>query len=178
MKNKHLKTIFILLIIISTILLLNSKVFAIEPSEVLTDSLIQGADELEQLGGSILGIIMVVGVILAVIILIVIGIKYMTGSVEEKAGYKKTMLPYAIGCIILVGAPAIANVVYEVSDNFAVAQIVTTAYHKNGCGEIEAYCRCNGAQLERCYYCTGCKNIMQITMSEPYCPRCNVYGKK
>lgn len=31
----------------------------------------------------------------------IIGIKYMTGSLEEKANYKKTMVPYLVGCVIL-----------------------------------------------------------------------------
>ena len=35
-----------------------------------------------------------------VIVLIVIGIKYMVGSASERAEYKKTMLPYIIGAVI------------------------------------------------------------------------------
>lgn len=183
MKNKLLKTIFILLIIISTILLLNSKVFAIEPVEVLTDTQIQGGEELEKLGETILGIITAVGIILAVIILIVIGIKYMTGSVEEKAGYKKAMLPYAIGCIILVCAPAIANIVYEMSEDMQATEIIQVRYHKEnnmnghfyglGCGKIEAYCNCNrnNAVFEEGYYCTGCRTLLY---DGTYCEKCDV----
>ncbi len=40
--------------------------------------------------------IKVIGTFLAVGILMIIGIKYVTGSVEEKANYKKTMIPYVI----------------------------------------------------------------------------------
>ena len=37
----------------------------------------------------------------------------MMGSAEEKAEYKKSMLPYLIGALILFAASTIANVVYQ-----------------------------------------------------------------
>ena len=48
----------------------------------------------------IIGTIKVAGIVIAVIILTIIGIKFMTGSIEEKAEYKKTMIPYLIAVII------------------------------------------------------------------------------
>jgi len=42
----------------------------------------------------------------------VLGIKYMMGSAEEKAEYKKTMIPYIIGAILLFAATTIANAIY------------------------------------------------------------------
>ena len=62
-------------------------------------------------GNNVLGIIQVVGTIIAVGVLMVIGIKYMMGSAEEKAEYKKTMLPYIIGAVILFAAVNIARAV-------------------------------------------------------------------
>ena len=41
----------------------------------------------------------------------ILGVKYMMGSAEERAEYKKSMLPYLIGAILLFGASAIANMV-------------------------------------------------------------------
>jgi len=72
----------------------------------------------EGIGNSILGIIQVVGTIIAVGVLMVIGIKYMMGSAEEKAEYKKTMLPYLIGAIILFAAVNIAAAVISASKTF------------------------------------------------------------
>lgn len=37
----------------------------------------------------------------------------MLGSVEERAAYKKTLLPYAIGAIFVFGASTVAGLVYE-----------------------------------------------------------------
>ena len=62
-------------------------------------------------GNNVLGIIQIVGTIIAVGVLMVLGIKYMMGSAEEKAEYKKTMLPYVIGAVILFAAVNIANAV-------------------------------------------------------------------
>lgn len=71
------------------------------------------------IGNNILGIIQVVGTIIAVGVLMVIGIKYMMGSAEEKAEYKKTMLPYLIGAIILFAAVNIASYVVSIAQTIA-----------------------------------------------------------
>lgn len=55
-----------------------------------------------------------IGIILSVIILIVIGIKYMLGSVEEKAEYKKTLLPYIVGAFLLFTGSLIPQLIYDI----------------------------------------------------------------
>ncbi len=45
-----------------------------------------------------------VGIIVAVGVGIVLGIKYMTGSLEEKADLKETLLGYAVSCLVVFGA--------------------------------------------------------------------------
>ena len=64
-------------------------------------------------GNQILAILRVVGVIIAVAVLIILGIKYMMGSAEEKAEYKKTLVPYVIGVILVAGAIFIATMVFQ-----------------------------------------------------------------
>ena len=59
----------------------------------------------------ILGIIQVVGTIISVGVLMVLGIKYMLGSAQEKAEYKKTFIPYVVGAILLFAAVNIANMI-------------------------------------------------------------------
>ncbi len=71
------------------------------------------------IGNNILGIIRVVGTVIAVGVLMVIGIKYMMGSAEEKAEYKKTMLPYLIGAVILFAAVNIASYVVGIANSIA-----------------------------------------------------------
>lgn len=63
------------------------------------------------IGSTILTIITYVGMILAVVIVAVLGIKYMMGSTEEKAEYKKSMIPYLVGAVLVFGASAIGRAV-------------------------------------------------------------------
>lgn len=60
----------------------------------------------------------VVGIIISIGGLMLMGIKYMTGSLEEKAEYKTRMIPYIIGCIILFATSTLVNVLYELGSNF------------------------------------------------------------
>lgn len=60
-------------------------------------------------GNTVVGIIKVVGVFVAVGALMAIGIKYMMGSAEEKAEYKKVMIPYIIGAVLLFAAAVFAD---------------------------------------------------------------------
>ncbi len=71
----------------------------------------------EEIGNRILGIIQVIGTLIAVGVMLIIGIKYMTGSLEEKANYKKTMLPYVIGAVLLFSAVNITTAIYDVATN-------------------------------------------------------------
>jgi len=63
------------------------------------------------IGNRIIGILQLVGIFVAVIVLVIIGIKYMIGSAEEKAEYKKVMLPYIIGAILIFAAVAISGMI-------------------------------------------------------------------
>ena len=68
-------------------------------------------NDVTKIRNQLIGIITTVGVVVAVIILLVLGIKYMMGSASEKAEYKKTMIPYLVGAILIFGASAITKVV-------------------------------------------------------------------
>ena len=43
----------------------------------------------------------------------ILGIKYMLGSVEEKASYKKSMMPYLIGSVLIFGAVNVTATIYS-----------------------------------------------------------------
>ena len=70
-------------------------------------------DKIDSLGNQIITIVSTIGSIASVIVLIVLGIKYMMGSAEEKAEYKKTMIPYVVGAALIFAASAFAQVVYQ-----------------------------------------------------------------
>lgn len=73
----------------------------------------EGPTKIKNVGQKIMGVLTTVGIVISVVILIILGIKYMMGSASEKAEYKKTMIPYLVGAVFIFGASAIANVVYQ-----------------------------------------------------------------
>lgn len=87
--------------------------YAVTPSDITGNANVQGASEIQTLGQSIVGILQTVGIVLSVVVLIIIGIKYMMGSAEEKAEYKKTMIPYLVGAALIFAASVFAQVVYQ-----------------------------------------------------------------
>lgn len=64
-------------------------------------------DDFMSKAGIILGWVKYIGIAVATITIAIIGIKYMFGSIEDKAEYKKTIMPYLIGCFLLVATPTI-----------------------------------------------------------------------
>lgn len=108
--NKTLSKILVFVVIALMVATICGNVFAAtNPSGVSITS--TGA--FDSFGGKIIGGIQAIGVIVSVGILIVLGIKYMMGSAEEKAEYKKTMIPYLVGAILVFAASTIANFVYN-----------------------------------------------------------------
>lgn len=77
-----------------------------------------GSDKLVNKANVIFTAIRIIGIILSVVILIIIGIKYMLGSVEEKAEYKSTLLPYLIGAFLLFTGSLIPQLIYKFMKNF------------------------------------------------------------
>lgn len=107
---KILTTIATILLIVS---MGASVVYGLEPGGLKANSQATGTSEVQTLGQNIMGVINVAGVVIAVIVLMILGIKYMMGSAEEKAEYKKTMIPYLVGAILIFAASTIANVIYK-----------------------------------------------------------------
>lgn len=58
-----------------------------------------------------------VGVAIALVVGIVIGIKYMMGSIEEKATYKQMLVPYLVGCLVVFGAFGIWKLVVVILES-------------------------------------------------------------
>ena len=111
--KKSMKIVSVALIMIA-IILVSTSAFAnniSRPSDVTFDQ--SNTENVAKIGSSVLGIIRVVGTIVAVGMIIILGIKYMMGSAEERAEYKKTLFPYFIGAIMIFAATNLADMVYS-----------------------------------------------------------------
>ena len=64
----------------------------------------------------IIGVVTTIGIIVSVVTLIVLGIKYMVGSLEERAEYKKTMIPYLIGAFFVFSISTVVTIIMQVTD--------------------------------------------------------------
>ena len=111
------------MILFMTLLILKTQVYAatnyvVDNPGYYSPNSIGDEAELGKRAGVILGIINVVGVVISVITLMVMGIKYMIGSVEEKAEYKKGMGMYILGAFLVFSITTIPNILYKFASNF------------------------------------------------------------
>lgn len=116
--KKSIKVISTLLLAIMLVTSIAGTVLAVDPNTVLNGLNGNGnvqTDDLTKIGNNIVTIIQVVGIVIAVIVLLVIGIKYMMGSASEKAEYKKTMIPYIVGAVLIFAGTSLVRVIYSLS---------------------------------------------------------------
>lgn len=62
----------------------------------------------------IIGALKTVGIVVAVITIAVLGIKYMAAGINERAEYKKTMIPYLVGAVLVVAITQLLSVLIEI----------------------------------------------------------------
>ncbi len=111
------KMMKVISIFICIVMMINVGVYAFGVGDINPGSQSQNADNtIKQMGNNTLGIIQVVGVVLSVLMLIIIGIKYMLGSTEEKAEYKKSLMPYVIGAAIVFTGSLVPNIIYKIAN--------------------------------------------------------------
>ncbi len=115
---KKIVKIIAMLLIVITLVSFTSHVFAagsmLDPKDLENKIEYGETNELTSKVGKIMGMIRNISIIAAVIVIMVIGVKYILGSVEEKAEYKKTFMPLIIGIILVVAATTIASFLFNI----------------------------------------------------------------
>lgn len=124
--KKQVRMLSIVLIIMMALTTISSVVLA-EPDMTATIKQISDGNgtqpqQVVTLGATIVTIMQTVGIVVAVVVLLILGIKYMMGSAEEKAEYKKTMIPYIVGAVLIFASTTIVNVVYNIARSFNTIQ--------------------------------------------------------
>ena len=74
-----------------------------------------GITKLTEMSGKIISVINAIAVVVAVGMALIIGIKYITSSPDQKASLKDRALPYVIGIILVVGAANILRFIEKMS---------------------------------------------------------------
>lgn len=116
--NKTLKIVSILLVIVM-IVMTAAPVFA--AGDLITDleETGKGVDtentgNLITAAGNVMRVIRTIAVIGGVILIMFLGVKFMMGSAEEKAEYKKSFMPLIIGIIVVMSASQIATMLFGI----------------------------------------------------------------
>lgn len=70
-----------------------------------------------EIGGTILGVAQVVGMAVAVIMLVVLAIKYISSAPNDKAEIKKYAVVYIVGAVVLFAASGLVGIIRDYSTN-------------------------------------------------------------
>lgn len=73
-----------------------------------------GQEEITNIGSKVMSFIWILSIVVAVIVLMYTGLKFIVGSANEKAEYKKSLVPIVVGVLILVFATTIVNALFSV----------------------------------------------------------------
>lgn len=118
------KTIIFLILITMIIgILISNSVRVLGYQGIDTDISIGGTDKDEsskKITGIILGRIQVVGSVISVVALLIIGLRYMFSSLEEKANMKGVLIYYIVGCILVFATSNILGIVYEIFEGLTM----------------------------------------------------------
>lgn len=125
---KKLKVAIILLFLCSILFVLPSQIYTtsahtageiIDEAGKFIDAGQSGADSkinpnnLKEMSDTLYNILLVVGIIVAILVGLIMGIKFIMGSLEEKAEIKNMLIPYIIGCVVVFGAFTIWQIVVD-----------------------------------------------------------------
>lgn len=113
-----MKIFAIVIVAIMMTMTVSTSVLAFNPGGIIND--IDGKADaaandntaVNDIAGKILGLIRNIAVVAGVIILSIVGIKFMIGSAEEKAEYKKSLIPLVVGIIVVMGATQIITMIF------------------------------------------------------------------
>lgn len=77
------------------------------------------ANKIETAASKVLTAITNVGIVISILIIAILGIKYMLGSLEEKAEFKNDMIPYLVGAALLFGITLFVKIFMQIGDSIS-----------------------------------------------------------
>ena len=122
--SKVMKVMAVILLAVMIVASVCTSVNALSFDQVDTKSVTNGAsdtsgaaDSINRIVGSVLTIVQVVGCGVAVIMLIVLAIKYISAAPGDKADIKKHAVVYVVGAVVLFAASGILQIVKNFASN-------------------------------------------------------------
>ncbi len=118
MKTSKMTKIVVALFAIATVLAAVSTVFA---GISIPKASSGGVSSINNTVGNVLGIVTFICYAAAVIMLMMLGIKYVTSSPEGKAEVKKSAVIYVIGAVLVFAAGTVLTVIQNMANTTVVA---------------------------------------------------------
>lgn len=118
--KKVISVILLTILLICSYNLISSATYSTVNIEYITDGANDSsgtAESMNNISGAILTIVQIIGLGLAVIMLIVIAIKYMVSAPSDRADIKKSATIYVVGAIVLFSASGILGIIRKFSKN-------------------------------------------------------------
>lgn len=119
------KFISILLVLIILIFVLSNVVLATDPTGAMSGYESQANSAfLNNIGSKLYGIILIVGSAVAVGMIAIMAIKFMTSGAEEKAQVKKNLIGFTIGVIILLCVIGLLGIFQNIGEEISTQSTV------------------------------------------------------
>lgn len=71
------------------------------------------SNEVGSIAGTLINWIWGISIIVAIVVVMIIGIKFIVGGTQEKAEYKKSLMPVAVGVILVVFATTLVRFLFS-----------------------------------------------------------------
>ena len=128
--KKIIKFVICIIMIIAILILNTNSVTASSLGDIInsgsnfinsganTNAIVPNEEGIRDTSNFIFNIVFTLGIIILIIWGMVLGIKFITGSVEQQAEVKKGLIPYGVGCVIIFGAYTIWSIVVNIASQF------------------------------------------------------------
>ena len=110
---KYIKIIYKIVFCLVIIIFISTNVNASNTFQTNNVNIIE-TNQFNELGNIIMNIIQVLGILVSVGALMIMGIKYMTSTTQEKSMEKENMIYYVVGAILLFAIVNIVSMIYKV----------------------------------------------------------------
>lgn len=168
------KVLRVILILIIFTIILSCQVFAMQASD-LAPKYPASSGNFLQVGKLVMGWIRNITAVSLVVLLAFIGLRFMFGSLEQRAEYKKALMPLLIGSLVVLSATTITSMVWNTGTQTACSH----KFEGSGyCGEGNRTCvKCGfvptthnykfrtygtGGQGSKWYQCEYCGKSLSV----------------
>lgn len=121
--NRKKKLFHVCMLVVCVILCMNHIVFAISGSDLTkefngqtTINTNEGEKLVQDVVDVVLSVVRIVGIGIAVIMITLLGMKYMAAAPSEKANIKNQLIAFTIGAVVVIGTTSILTMIKNAVD--------------------------------------------------------------